>query len=1390
MAKPVDPNPEDLEGAEPLSTALPTPVDDSLEGLKSQLETQKLSREEREKLLVEAIKTQLKEETRTALSSLTEETELTDDSIEVLRNLTAYLMALALYTNTPFNSVQELIAEYRSHSDESIRFLTQVFIKILAKGETPIAKEFQLTIWDEASNDAADLVKAMEAIEQSYAKKDEEAKKKAEKKEDGKEKNWYQKHKGEVNTALIIGGLGLGVYFLANKLFKSDDPTKQVSTGAKVATTALVGAMGLGQILGFESVQKLISGGKSDSWVYRSWVKGFTSAADFEMGVAMDYWTGNGPSEAERTLFEQMALIFDVSDTRLWGTSKLGFLEFMDGKNASMLPWYQDDEERIRTSIKDYYLEDLQEALPYLQDEEAAKNVSLKQVLLDGFKLGIIEEVDNTDISDTDRAELEVRDEETEKTIEASKGYFDHPEENTDHLLILGDEMTAQLDELSGATDQYWDDTLVAFENMIGVDFDLGEDDEGEYRDLKEAREILHGFFDEAGQVDHEFFESKRGRIEAFKVFLQEHPERPWSETTKTEYEGYKSEMLELQQRILASRKRAEVANLKRMEADRSAGEIAEDASEFVVVGLSGALHRLDYRLEQLSEGNTLVWALTIGQTIGVASEFVNIDVIKREYGLKPATGFGNAIYRIGKGATWNITAKPVYKTIPLGVHGYKYNRAYKYSAEQLFEKVLRGEMSKNEVKTRATLAETYKNVYKSRWLRLFDGNIEAANTRLENIQGVKLSMNALPEIEAFVDGEPVTITEDGIRSFVENELVLKGKIPELRFYRAIKSLRESAHFNEIIAHLKEPVNTLSPDAQAAFERLNPEQRTCVRDLINQPKGQAILAELMSAPLVNERIPKHLGEETTPAGKVHRYKFGADELKLSETEIGQRSTQIADTERAAGRGPTPGHEAAWDTKNWNEAVRTLCEERFSTPRLVRPGVYRYAGNDFAVDPAEVALRRAASPGGVMTEEAAIRSICIEQGTGHLIIEEVRIRGGLHEYKVGGEWISTETPTTPAKTSEIRTAFEAEMAKSGRAFDFAKMAENAKLLKFAETVHKILGPVAAVGIIYHLETAEDKRKAICEVTAGFISFTAGYQAAKLTDARVAKYIKDPRWRLALDLGAGLAAAFGFTEPISEIMDHYFANVPASHAVSKEVGAIFEKASSRLLIRQTLQSAEKGLIKKGVEKMGLTALTVAFEHKITGNFTKKIGQLAAKKGFQQVLKALGWKGVTTAALLADDATLIGVVDDIVAVGLIVWMGFDIYDIITLIANANEVQEQMVIRQKHEIESFDIKDSKSRAAFQEKLIPFGLTIDRAHELPEDTFFDILRTLPSVRIELTRKNTLGSEVWTLNSGEAVGIAIYDQNREVLAEMSDEDATEMEEALDSMEVKDPEAAD
>jgi len=552
-------------------------------------------------------------------------------------------------------------------------------------------------------------------------------------------------------------------------------------------------------------------------------------------------------------------------------------------------------------------------------------------------------------------------------------------------------------------------------------------------------------------------------------------------------------------------------------------------------------------------------------------------------------------------------------------------------------------------------------------------------------------------------------------------------------------------------------------------------------------QNQNALKEPTTAIATDNNKPVHVKTEGQGLDTRHTYKYHGTEIVLTEKEIAEKAREIAQKETATGNVPkTPEQIQVWNNNNWQKAIDSLAEDKILTPVEIagKPDTYSFAGQEVTITDAELKPKLATG----LTKDEALKAACMEKILAHATVEEVRIVNGEHEYKINGQWIKTELPNKPAKIAEVKEAFIKYAKEKGTSLNFDKFAAEAKTLKFLPILEKIIGLSAAIGMIYYLETATDKRKAVAETAAGFGTFWAGMQ---LTDWQIAsKIIQTPKTplqmaaRTVIDIMGGIAAAYGLTEPVSNIVTSVFAMVPGSYGISKEVSEIFEKMALRSTMRIVFASAENGALKKVIMKMGLESISLAFEKKIGGILLEKIGQLAAKKGFKQILKALGWKGATTAALLADDATLIGVIDDIIAVGMIIWMGFDIYEIIKLIANAAEIKQEMDKRSAAKITSFEIKDSASRKAFAAKLSPLGLSVEQTQELGEKAVFDILQSLPQTEIAIRRENMNGMEIWSLKNGTATGIAILDEMGRVKCQISGEDTETIEKALANMTVK------
>ncbi|MFA5829076.1 MAG: hypothetical protein WC843_01080 [Candidatus Gracilibacteria bacterium] len=584
--------------------------------------------------------------------------------------------------------------------------------------------------------------------------------------------------------------------------------------------------------------------------------------------------------------------------------------------------------------------------------------------------------------------------------------------------------------------------------------------------------------------------------------------------------------------------------------------------------------------------------------------------------------------------------------------------------------------------------------------------------------------------------------------------------------------------------------NKLNKGPALSIEKLNDtaeikDARQKIYDLLKDAEAKDKLKSTAAktTPVLPPEEPKHLGSEG-PSGpdQKHKYKYFNEEVELQQKNIEAKAGEIAKTETP----PTdPAELQKWNDTNWNKAIKALCEEKLLTPTPVqgKKDVYRFQNKEITIPKSEIEAKMKTSG---ISEIEATKALCYEKALAHVTVQEVKIVNGEYQYKINGEWVTPDDPKNPVKAAEIKEKWMNEMQKKGVNFDFQKFAGEAKYFKYFSAFEKVLGTAAAVGIFYHLYSAPDKKKAVAETTAGLATFITG---AKLTEWKIGKHFKNPIAKGVIDMMGGVAFAMGFTEPISKLVDDFIDVLPAGYGVSKEVAEIMEKAAAGSIVRTATLSLEKGILRsaveKGATKLGFKGIERVFEKKIESTFLKKIMTFSAEKGFGKILKMLGWRGATTIALLADDATVIGVLDDVIALGFIVWMGIDIVEIVMLMRNAYKVKEQMAQRTGKEITEFKPEHGKSEALIQKELAKYGKTISQIHELSEDDLFAILKSIDEpVTFKIKRAGVAGYESWTLTKGEASGIAIFDDAGGKIAEIEDKDAAKIDKAVKEMEEK------
>ncbi len=193
-------------------------------------------------------------------------------------------------------------------------------------------------------------------------------------------------------------------------------------------------------------------------------------------------------------------------------------------------------------------------------------------------------------------------------------------------------------------------------------------------------------------------------------------------------------------------------------------------------------------------------------------------------------------------------------------------------------------------------------------------------------------------------------------------------------------------------------------------------------------------------------------------------------------------------------------------------------------------------------------------------------------------------------------------------------------------------------------------------------------------------------------------------------------------------------------------------------------------KTVEKIGgkvvLEGMGKAISHKYKETIGKRVIQLGEKEMMTTVLKALGWRGAAITGLFADDATVIGVLDDILAVGLGVWLSYDVYYLVQRYRNILRFNELKKSQDLLGIKSVKILDQPTQDSFDIKIKSLG---KKEEDLSPEDFRNILDSLPLVRFKVIKEDD-SEEIYTLKRGDIVNVSIQNKNGKVLEELSNED--------------------
>jgi len=486
----------------------------------------------------------------------------------------------------------------------------------------------------------------------------------------------------------------------------------------------------------------------------------------------------------------------------------------------------------------------------------------------------------------------------------------------------------------------------------------------------------------------------------------------------------------------------------------------------------------------------------------------------------------------------------------------------------------------------------------------------------------------------------------------------------------------------------------------------------------------------------------------TPGGK---YVYMGQEYEITEEEIRIKTEQLKKQKlpQTSGKKKPKGRKV---TVTEEEAVQALCEEKWATPQPVGPKgpkgqMYRYRGGEFVISPEDA---KGKSP-------VELAKFCEAKYLESIKVTDVKVlRDGTRSYKVGNEWVEA---APEAKMPEIRQKYLEQLKRAGKSLEFKDLG-NTKLLKYLPILEKVLGPTVAAIFIYHLETATDKRKAVAEGAVGFGAFYAGMKGA---DWMVGKRFSNPMARFVVDVMGGLAAALKLTEPIAGIVQSVLPHFIGEQQVSSEMISLFEKQTARGVARSTFGSLERGILRKGVEKIGMKTFGKLLAEKVEKTALKKVAEFVSKSLLKKLGTSLGVKGAILAVLIADDATAIGVIDDVVAVGMAAWMAKDIYDIAVLADQALKIKTGMKERGEKPIKNVEFGSEVDKKAFEDQLAYKGKTLE---EMNDSEIMEVIHAIPQIRVKLIRDGIGGYEEYQFVKGEVYSMKIVNPDGKVHAEL------------------------
>jgi hypothetical protein len=475
---------------------------------------------------------------------------------------------------------------------------------------------------------------------------------------------------------------------------------------------------------------------------------------------------------------------------------------------------------------------------------------------------------------------------------------------------------------------------------------------------------------------------------------------------------------------------------------------------------------------------------------------------------------------------------------------------------------------------------------------------------------------------------------------------------------------------------------------------------------------------------------------TTIFEKVKRW-LGKN--KGDASKLGEAATEAEGTTTGAEAGVIEAETAA-------KAGAT--EVAASKVTKISEGKYSYLGKEFEITEAEIEKKitdlkfeKAPKTEGVIDiaksgEVQVTREEAIEMLSKEKYLETVKV---------------AELTTAEAATVEKEIMDEAK--KAGKSIEKVKI--KSKLLKFFPVLKEMLGPAIAAIIIYDLETSQDKRKAVVECGVGLGTFMAGAKGAELlTRGWTPTSLIGMLGKGGIILVGGFASAMGLTESAESLINSILPNFMGDELIANEVIDMVEKITTIGITKKVVASAGKGVLKTGLEKIGIGSVGELLATKIRPQIAKKLGTFIAESIGEKIAVEAGTKAAAAPALE------IPYVNIVVAAGMAAWIVYDVYQIAVLATKASTIDDLMKRNGKLPIKNIEPVSASDREALEAAFATLGKSPDKMNDAE---IMEVMNSISDINFKITREGSSGYEEYHLLNGEPYSVKIMDENGELI---------------------------